>query len=232
VGKALAVNKLPILVAYNLPDRDACGGHSAGGAGTPAAYRTWIAALATALGTRPALVVIEPDAFGDYDCMTPADVAIRNGLLVWATEQFKAHSPNTWAYLDAGNAGWVKPDVMAGRLHNAGVRNIHGFAVNVSNFYPTAQSSMYAVQVDLNLMTHGYRKPWVVDTSRNGNGHGDGWCNPPGRRLGTPPRVGGGAELLLWVKTPGSSDGLCGTAPTIPAGTFSPDLAIHLIDGV
>jgi endoglucanase len=37
--------------------------------------------------------------------------------------------------------------------------------------------------------------------------------------------------MLLWVKTPGSSDGLCGTAPTIPAGTFSPDLAVRLIDG-
>jgi endoglucanase len=121
---------------------------------------------------------------------------------------------------------------MAGRLHNAGLPNIHGFAVNVSNFYLTAQSTAYAVQVDRYLAPHGYLKPFAIDTSRNGNGHGDGWCNPPGRKLGTPARVGGGAEVLLWVKTPGSSDGLCGTAPTIPAGTFSPDLAIRLIDGV
>jgi hypothetical protein len=50
--------------------------------------------------------------------------------------------------------------------------------------------------------------------------------------LGTTSQVGGGgAELLLWVKVPGNSDGLCGTAPTIPAGQFSPDLAVQLING-
>jgi endoglucanase len=38
--------------------------------------------------------------------------------------------------------------------------------------------------------------------------------------------------MMLWVKTPGSSDGLCGIAPTTPAGTFNPDIAIHLINGV
>jgi endoglucanase len=232
VAKAAAVKKLPVLVAYNLPDRDACGGHSGGGAGTPAAYRTWISALAAGIGARPALVIIEPDAFGDYDCMDPAAAATRNALLIWANQQLLAKAPNTWAYLDAGNAGWVKPDVMAARLHAAGLPNVHGFAVNVSNYYTTAQSANYAAQVNTHLLGRGYVKPFVVDTSRNGNGHGDGWCNPPGRRLGTPPRIGGGAELLLWVKTVGTSDGLCGTAPTVPAGTFDPALAIRLIDGV
>jgi endoglucanase len=37
--------------------------------------------------------------------------------------------------------------------------------------------------------------------------------------------------MLLWVKVPGDSDGPCGIAPDVPAGTFSPDLAIRLIDG-
>jgi endoglucanase len=37
---------------------------------------------------------------------------------------------------------------------------------------------------------------------------------------------------VLWVKVPGDSDGPCGTAPSTPAGTFSPDLAINLINGV
>ena len=40
-----------------------------------------------------------------------------------------------------------------------------------------------------------------------------------------------GAEMLLWVKTVGASDGLCGIAPTTPAGTFDPGLAMHLIAG-
>jgi len=77
----------------------------------------------------------------------------------------------------------------------------------------------------------GYVAKFVVDTSRNANGSNGQWCNPAGRKLGVPAQVGGGAELLLWVKTPGNSDGQCGVAPNTPAGQFNPDLAIRLIDG-
>ena len=228
VGPARTAGTLPVLVAYNLPGRDACGAHSAGGAVSASAYRTWIAAFASAIGARPAVVVLEPDAFGDHDCMTAEQIATRNGLLTFAAQQFRDRAPNTWAYLDAGNAGWVAPATMAARLTAAGVAGVRGFAVNVSNYYTTAQSVAYANAVNAALRTP---KPFVVDTSRNGNGHNGQWCNPPGRRLGTPPRIGGGAELLLWVKTVGTSDGRCGIAPATPAGAFDPDLAVRLIDG-
>ncbi|MFI7062172.1 hypothetical protein ACIBL3_14405 [Kribbella sp. NPDC050124] len=39
------------------------------------------------------------------------------------------------------------------------------------------------------------------------------------------------ADLLLWLKVPGDSDGNCGIGQGIPAGTFSPTLANHLITG-
>jgi endoglucanase len=231
VGRADNADKLPVLVAYNLPGRDACGGHSSGGAGSAAVYRTWIAAFASAIGSRPAVVVLEPDAFGDYECMSAAAIAERNALLTFATQQFRDRAPNTWAYLDAGNAGWIAADVMAGRLHAAGLANVHGFAVNVSNYYWISQSATYATAVNSNLAPRGYTRPFVVDTSRNGNGPNGQWCNPPGRKLGQPARVGGGAEMLLWIKTPGASDGLCGIAPTTPAGTFTPEIAVRLIEG-
>ncbi len=75
---------------------------------------------------------------------------------------------------------------------------------------------------------------FVVDTSRNGQGPLDtgvyadapynqpasvvttltngSWCNPPGRGLGTRPTADTGYPLIdavLWVKTPGQSDGTC-----------------------
>ncbi|MDX6251242.1 MAG: endoglucanase [Kribbellaceae bacterium] len=229
VGAADNADRLPILVAYNLPGRDACGGHSGGGAGSPAAYRTWIAAFADSIGTRPAIVIIEPDALGDFECMDSAAIAERNGMLAFATQQFRDRAPNTWAYLDAGNAGWVPAATMAQRLNGAGIANAHGFVVNVSNYYTTSASVTYANNVRSGLSSP---KPFVVDTSRNGNGSNGQWCNPAGRKLGTTSQVGGGgAELLLWVKVPGNSDGPCGTAPTIPAGQFSPDLAVQLING-
>jgi endoglucanase len=232
VGAADAADKLPVLVAYNIPGRD-CGSHSAGGAGSPDAYRAWISAFVTGLGNRPAIVVIEPDALAQLDCL-PNDTErqTRLGLLRYATEQLRDRAPNTWAYLDGGNAGWIAADTMAQRLESAGASNVRGFALNVSNFYTTAQSSSYGSAVSAALSNrYGYTRPFVVDTSRNGNGHNGEWCNPAGRKLGTLSQIGGGAELLLWVKVPGDSDGQCGIAPGIPAGQFSPDLAIRLIDG-
>jgi cellulase/cellobiase CelA1 len=229
-GAADGNDKLPVLVAYNLPGRDACGGHSGGGAGSVSAYKTWISSFAAGIGTKPAVVVIEPDALGDFDCMTQTQIDERLGMLTYATQMFQQKSPNTYAYLDGGNAGWVEAGTMASRLRSAGVANVRGFSVNVSNYYTTSQSASYANAVVSSLGT-GSR--FVIDTSRNGNGHNGEWCNPPGRKLGVTPQIGGsGADLLLWVKTPGVSDGECGIAPGVPAGQFSPDLAIRLIDGV
>ncbi|TDW23671.1 glycoside hydrolase family 9 protein [Kribbella kalugense] len=228
VGAADNADKLPILVAYNLPGRDACGGHSGGGAGSPAAYRSWVAAFADSIGSRPAVVIIEPDALGDFNCMSADQIAERNGMLSFALQQFRDRAPNTWAYLDAGNAGWVPAATMAQRLDGAGVSAAHGFVVNVSNYYTTSQSVSYANDVRANQSAP---KPFVVDTSRNGNGSNGEWCNPAGRKLGSPGQVGGGAEMLLWVKVPGDSDGPCGIAPTTPAGQFTPELATGLING-
>ncbi|MEV4760524.1 glycoside hydrolase family 6 protein [Micromonospora sp. NPDC049559] len=239
VGAAQAAGKTPILVAYNIPGRD-CGGPSSGGAGDATAYRAWISAFAVAIGSRPAIVVIEPDAVAQIDdvCMPKAsDKQARYEMLGYATQQFRDLAPNAWAYLDAGNATWVPAATMAQRLLTAGVRDVRGFAVNVSNFYPTAQSESYGSQI---VSALGYQAKFLVDTSRNGNGildenHdgvNDDFCNPRGRKLGTPSAYGtGAAELLLWIKFPGDSDGPCGTS-TAPAGTFDPGLADRLIRGV
>ncbi|MEV4261644.1 glycoside hydrolase family 9 protein [Kribbella sp. NPDC049584] len=228
VGAADNADKLPILVAYNLPGRDACGGHSGGGAGSPAAYRDWISAFADSIRGRPAIVIVEPDTLGDFNCMADAQIAERNAMLTFALQQFRDRAPNTWAYLDAGNAGWVPAATMAQRLAGAGVSAAHGFVVNVSNYYTTSASVTYANDVRANMSAP---KPFAVDTSRNGNGSNGEWCNPAGRKLGVASQIGGGAELLLWVKVPGDSDGQCGIAPTVPAGQFSPDLATRLING-
>ncbi len=98
----------------------------------------------------------------------------------------------------------------------------------MSNLSTTSSSITYANSINASL---GYTAGFVIDTSRNGNGSNGEWCNPAGRKLGPTPRTGGGADMLLWIKTPGVSDGKCGVAPTVPAGQFSPDLAVRLING-
>nr|WBO76625.1 glycoside hydrolase family 6 protein [Streptomyces sp. SBE_14.2] len=228
IGQADSHDKLPVVVAYNLPGRDACGGESGGGAGSVAEYKTWISTFAAAIADRPAVVVIEPDALGDFGCMSQTKINERLDMLTYATRMFQQKAPNTWAYLDGGNAGWTSAATMADRLAAAGVANVRGFSVNVSNYYSTSASLTYANAVKADL---GGGARFVIDTSRNGNGSNGEWCNPPGRKLGTPPQTGGGADMLLWVKTPGNSDGKCGIAPTVAAGVFSPDIAVRLING-
>ncbi|MER5475870.1 glycoside hydrolase family 6 protein [Streptomyces sp. NPDC002734] len=231
-GAADSRDKLPVLVAYNIYNRDYCGGHSAGGASSPSAYASWIAQFAGGIGSRPAVVILEPDSLGDYGCMTQAQIDEREAMLTGALSEFSRQAPNTWAYLDAGNPGWTDAATMARRLHEAGLRQAHGFSLNVSNYFTTAQNTAYANAVNSALSSrYGYTKPFVVDTSRNGNGSNGQWCNPSGRRIGTPTRLGGGAEMLLWIKTPGESDGNCGVGSGSSAGQFLPEVAYKTIYG-
>ncbi|MDX6280663.1 MAG: endoglucanase [Kribbellaceae bacterium] len=231
VGAADTADKLPILVAYNIPGRD-CGGDSLGGAGSPEAYRAWISQFADGIGTRPAVVIIEPDALAQLDCIPDEVQQTRLDLLKYAVNEFASKNPNTWAYMDGGNATWIEASEMARRLRLVEVSKIRGFALNTSNYYTTAQSVAKgnAIRAALNSPAQ-----FVIDTSRNGNGSNGQWCNPAGRKLGDTSRdgshVSGTVDSLLWLKVPGDSDGDCGSVRGIPAGTFSPTLATHLITG-
>ena len=228
VRAALMAKRLPVLVAYNITGRD-CGSHSGGGAGSPEAYRTWSSAFASAIGTLPAVVVIEPDAVAQLDCLAAPQKQVRLDLLKHITAELKTKAPNAFTYLDGGNSSWIAAPEMARRLNSAGIANTRGFAVNVSNYRTTEESARYGTEVVSHL---GQRKSFVIDVSRNGNGSNGQWCNPAGRKLGEAPRLGAApAEMLLWVKVPGDSDGKCGIAPNTPAGAFTPEIAMRLITG-
>jgi endoglucanase len=229
VGTAWYNGRTPILVAYNIPARD-CGQYSAGGAGSLQAYRDWIRAFATAVGNRAAIVVLEPDALPQLDCLDAAGKSARLELFRYAVAQFTALAPQTYLYLDIGNSAWLTPAEAATRLANAGVAGARGFSLNVSNYRTDGESNPYGVAVANALRQRGLEKTFVVDTSRNGYGpNGTQWCDPAGRKLGLTPRVnaaGSAPEMALWIKAPGESDGCAA-----PAGTFSPDLAYKMIYG-
>jgi endoglucanase len=232
VGAAAYWDKLPVLVAYNITDRDICAGQSSGGAASDAAYDTWIGGFAGGIANRPAVVILEPDALADESCMTAAEISDRDGLLNNAITQFTNQSQETWVYLDAGNPGWLSATTMAGYLNSAGLAKARGFSLNVSSFYTVAQNVTYGNAINAYLSAHyGYTKPFVIDTSRDGNGSNGNWCNPAGMKLGAADQVGGGAEALLWIKDPGESDGNCGTGGGTVAGQFVPQIAYDLVYG-
>src|SRR3954451_22656950 len=80
-----ARHALPVLVAYNVPQRD-CGGYSGGGASGVNAYLHWVGSLAAGIGRHRALVVLEPDAVAHSldGCLDPAAARERLQMLAQA----------------------------------------------------------------------------------------------------------------------------------------------------
>ena len=230
---AARTHTVPVIVAYNLPDRDACGKLSAADALTASGYQNWVNQLAAAIGTGDDIVIVEPDGLPDIirGCLSPAQSFERYQLLRYAMKQLGALA-HVRVYLDAGNPGmFTDPSSLAGPLEAAGLRYGRGFSANVANFQWTAGAVTWSQQLERAL---GGQVGAVIDTSRNGRGPYTGpdapqWCNPPGRSTGPTPRLApgpAGIDAYLWIKDPGASDGNCRGAP--PAGQFWPQYAAAL----
>ena len=227
---AAEADKTPLLVAYNIPGRD-CGQFSSGGAGSPEAYKTWIRVLVSGIAQRDAVVVLEPDALPLLlDCEQGTNTELVTDLLSFAVDEFSRNAPNAKVYLDAGNSAWQPAEEMARRLESANISKAAGFALNTSNYRTTEESERYGDEV---VQALGGQTRFIIDTSRNGVGPtaDSEWCNPAGRKLGVTSRmVAGdtGLEMLLWVKSPGESDGDCGVGQGSAAGEFLPEVAYEM----
>jgi len=219
VTAAAARRQIPVLVIYAIPHRD-CGGPSGGGQPSARAYRAWVDQVAAGLGQHRAVVVLEPDSLAQEGCLAPALRTQRLGLLRHAVTAL-ARDRAALVYLDGGNSRWQPVAAMAARIAQVGVTRVRGFAIDVAGFGALDGEIAYGRDISARLG----RVPFVVDTSRDGRGPATGatsWCNPRGRGLGRTPTTSPGTppvDALLWVKTPGVSDGTC--RPGEPrAGTY------------
>ncbi|GAA4680771.1 glycoside hydrolase family 6 protein [Frondihabitans cladoniiphilus] len=218
---AAAAGTTPVFVTYAIPNRD-CGGYSGGGL-TATTYSQWTDLIASTLAGKRAVVIVEPDALAMLSTCT-SEAATRYGLIKHEVQTFAANG--IASYIDAGNSHWVDAATMATRLQASGIADARGFASNVSNYYPTSDEQTYDNQVS--ALTGGAH--YVIDTSRNGQGYKNTWCNGPGAGLGAAPRTvsdGTALDALLWVKTPGASDGTCNGAPA--AGSWYSTYAQALV---
>lgn len=224
VSQIAGAGALPVFVVYNIPHRD-CGQYSAGGARGGDDYRRWIIAFSQGLRRRPAVVILEPDGLPSLDCLPARFQDERYVLLREAVQTLRAGG--AWVYIDAGNANWKQPAVMADRLRKAGIELATGFSLNVSNFHGVQVNVDYGER--LSRLVGG--KHFVIDTSRNGRGAAveREWCNAPNQALGRAPTTRTGNPLVdafLWVKTPGQSDGTCNGGPR--AGAWWAEYALEL----
>ncbi len=231
VDKAQQQDAWPVLVAYMIPYRD-CGLHSAGGL-EASKYLPWITDVANAVGTRKAIVILEPDAVpglvqqeNGKPCLTPELRNERINLMKSSIKILKS-KPNLKVFIDAGHSAWLGADVAANLLNQVGIADADGFSLNTSNYQSTPDNIAYGQKVR-SLVGN---KSFLVDTSRNGtnpNGSTE-WCNPRNRSLGRAPTFDTGTEgvaAFIWGKRPGESDGSCNGGPA--AGNWWREIAIEM----
>jgi endoglucanase len=225
-GAASAAGKVPIMVVYDIPNRD-CGGASGGGAPSHDAYRAWIDQVAAGLAGRPAAIVLEPDVLALMsNCQSAEQQNQTKASIAYAGKKLKSGSTQTKVYFDIGHSAWLSPAEAASRVRAADISNsADGISTNVSNYRSTGDEAGFAKAV-LNAVGDS-RLRAAIDTSRNGNGpQGSEWCDPAGRAIGTPSTdATGDAQIAayLWVKPPGEADGCLAAA-----GQFVPQRAYDL----
>jgi endoglucanase len=217
---------LPILVLYNMPNRD-IGQYSKGGAKTRDSYLYFIESFANGIKDKSPIVIYEPDSLPHTTLMQKKDALWRMDLMKDGLDVLTS-SCRALVYVDIGHSNWLEPKD-AGKLLNTVCNDkTRGFAVNVSNYRTTKESMEWALRV----CEYRPQDHFVIDTSRNGNGpHGNEWCNPPGRALGHPPTCNTGEEkcdAFLWIKIPGESDGKGNGGPK--AGKFWGEMAEQLVN--
>lgn len=235
ISEAFARHQLPVIVAYNLPNRD-LGSHSRGGEKSTSRYASWAARLAQTIGYCPAIVILEPDALMHATSLGIPEQQEICAQLNAAIQAFAFYAPNAWVYVDAGSGDWPPVEKLIPLFAQLQMNRVRGVSVNVSNYNADEVCIEFVRQLreeleKVNLRVDG----WVYDTSRNGTGISKGgeWCNPPKKMLGKTAQINiNGADACLWVKLPGESDGECGAYPHLKAGEFSPEIAYNLIRGV
>ena len=236
---ARARRELPVLVAYDIPDRSCDGfreGAPTGGFDvarpSPDSYAAFVRGMISTLGTTRSVIVLEPDATS-AECYTPARAAVLREATI------ELERAGHFVYLDAGHTGWRSSGETATRLMDSGVQYAEGFSLNVSNRAGLPETARYGEEVAELVGGRDY----VVDVGRAGAAGLDpgDWCNPPGQALGPAPstqvRSPAAPHLAatLWIKPPGESDGNFGPqignchGETTPPGTFSPVQARALI---
>jgi endoglucanase len=222
---AKSAGKTPVLVVYEIPNRD-CGGASAGGAPDLTSYGNWVRSFAAGLNGASVIVILEPDSLALQTCLSASDATARDNAIGQAATTIKGADSAAKVYLDAGHSAWNSASDQANRLNAAGVKSADGFFSNVSNFNLTGNEVSYDKSI-LSALGNPSNLHAVVDTSRNGNGSNGQWCDPSGRALGQNPTAATGdsaIDAFLWVKPPGESDGCADSA-----GVFDPALAYALI---
>ena len=145
-----AQGRVPVVVAYAIPDRD-CGGASQGGAPDLGAYDAWIDGFAAGLGSGEVVVVLEPDSIAQSECLSAAQTGRPLRLAGPRGPRPEGREPRGTRLLRRRSLRLERPAAeQAALLKQAGAASAassDGIFSNVSNFHTTADEIAYDRQV-------------------------------------------------------------------------------------
>tara|TARA_B100000925_G_C21982556_1_gene462991 strand:+ start:239 stop:1075 length:837 start_codon:yes stop_codon:yes gene_type:complete len=217
--------QLPILVTYNIPNRDV-GQWSKGGAGNDDRYIEYITTFAKGVGEHSPIIIYEPDALPHSTLLDEEEQEWRLNLMKQGLE-ILTNNCNGIVYVDVGHSAWLDPKVVVELLNKVSNDKVRGFSINSCNYRSTEE----CIRWGRKIRKYRPQDRFVIDTSRNGNGPSDvEWCNPSGRAVGHPPSTDTSykyCDAYLWIKIPGESDGKCNGGPK--AGRFWGEQAEELV---
>lgn len=220
-----AYPNLPILVIYNIPNRD-IGQYSKGGAKTRERYLDFIERFSAGVGQSSPIIIYEPDALPHSTLLSEEDREWRLDLMKESIN-ILTNKCKGLIYIDVGHSNWLLPKDVNELLNKISNSKVRGFSMNSCNYRTTQECINWAKRL-CKLRPDDY---FVIDTSRNGCGPlDDEWCNPKGRGLGDPPTTDTShrkCDAYLWIKIPGESDGKCNGGPK--AGKFWGEQAESLV---
>ncbi len=229
---------IPVVSTYFLhPALGGCATPAEMNAATPA-FRRRVNEFVAGIGNRPAVLLLETDAFGSSGCMAKhGDLGMWEALVRYEVDRV-ATLPHVVAYVEGGYSDANSPAYTWRALNHVDIGRIRGFWTNGTHNNWTINEIRWATQISRH--THGAH--FIVNTATNGNGPkrnphpstqgNEDLCNPPGRGAGPLPTTHTGlprVDAFLWTSVPGNSSGPCrgGTA----TGTFwtarAIDLAAH-----
>jgi endoglucanase len=150
----------------------------------------WYRNMAAGIGSARALVIEQVDlpvALRIYS--TQPDRIDTYGAKVLS------HNRHTTVYLDAGTAGWTSPASDAALLIQNGIRYARGFALDDTDYDPTAKEDVFGAQVVAALSKLGVRgKHFIVNTDENGQPYKP--YQVPGRAINDTPMCHGHIQTV------------------------------------
>ncbi|RHY31661.1 hypothetical protein DYB32_003287 [Aphanomyces invadans] len=212
---------VPTIVVYALPNKDCHASYSNRGfINSTEQYTAFVQQLATLVGSRPVIYILEPDAVG---LATGGGCGQDAGYLdnmQRASAILTTNNSNAMLYVDVGY--WMlQTDDKARQIASAlqvvsatsRLHSVRGIVLNTANYRPVSEITSLCAR----LIQVAGNPDWrcVIDTSRNYQTPTTTteWCNNKFGAIGIPPTRNTGfpnlVDAFLWIKIPGESDGEC-----------------------